>query len=114
MTTNNKTVKLSPLQVTLLDDDRKPVRTITVYEASRRVNRGNLPSGWHRYAWRDNGGSGANDTFERYVLVNHLNDYISREDVNALLDQYGGMYFSMEYLSTQRHPLLEMPDDIYL
>ncbi|MEK0210466.1 LPD28 domain-containing protein [Bifidobacterium mongoliense] len=107
-----KTVTLYPQRIVLQDERHQEVRTIDVYEAASRVNTDNLPEGWHRYAWRDNGGDGHNDTFENWVCVNHMNDYISREDVSALLDEHGGMYF--EYAETAPdEPPIEMPEGIY-
>jgi hypothetical protein len=109
---NMRNVTLYPMRVALMDDDRHDVRTIDVYEAGRRVNADNLPEGWHRYAVRANAGDGHNDTFENRVMVDHLNDYISREDVSELLDEHGGMYFDFTTDHTGREPI-EMPESIY-
>jgi hypothetical protein len=107
-----KTVTLYPQRIVLQDEQHQDVRTLDVYEAGWRVNTDNLPEGWHRYAWRDNGGDGHNDTFENWVYVNHMNDYISREDVSALLDEQGGMYFEFTDSDPAKQPI-EMPASIY-
>ena len=105
-----QTVTLYPMRVVLQDEDGNDVRSLDVYEADRRVNADNLPAGWHRYAWRDNGDDG-NDTFENWVCVNHLNDYISRDDVSQVLDEHGGMAFAFTD-SPDTEPIA-MPASIY-
>lgn len=103
---------LYPTAIRLLDNHRDTVKTILAYEADRRVNTANLPEGWHRYAVRANDGNGANDTFENWVWVDHMNDYISREDVSGMLAEQGGMVF--EYAETDPdEPPIDMPDSIY-
>lgn len=90
-----KTVRLYLERIVLQDEQHQDVRTIDVYEAG----------------WRDNGGDGHNDTFENWVYVNHMNDYISREDVRALLDEHGGMYFEFTDSDPAKQPI-EMPANI--
>ncbi|MDN6210414.1 MAG: hypothetical protein L0L66_07750 [Bifidobacterium crudilactis] len=108
-----QTVTLYPMRVVLQDEDGNDVRSLDVYEADRRVNSDNLPAGWHRYAWRDNGGDGRHDTFENWVCVNHMNDYISRDDVSALLDEHGGMNFEFEDTWPNEEQPIAMPASIY-
>lgn len=83
------TITLHPLSLTLCDWEGHELRTITVYETGGRVNTSNLPAGWHRLAMRDNG-EDSPESIEAGVWVNHIDEYITRDDITALLAAHDG------------------------
>lgn len=107
-------VTLYPTRLSLLDDNHDHVVTILAYEAAGRVNVENLPQGWQRCAWRDNGGSGDDDTIESGVTVNHMCDYITQFDVSTLLMKNEGWLYMGPYGRLERDDKpIEMDSSIY-
>lgn len=53
-----------------------------------RLNPEQVPHGWHRYSIREtDGGSGEPATIERHVLVNHLMDILTTENLDSLIEK---------------------------
>lgn len=83
-----KTITLHPLELTVADAEGNNQTTLTVWEGPARIDADKLPEGWHRYAVRDCGSEG--ETLERRVMVNHLSDYATRTNLDALMESNGG------------------------
>ena len=84
---------MTPVKVILQDDDRDDVLTINAYECASRVRQSELPHGWHKFSLRCNDDSMSNDTIEESVTVNHLCDYVTREDIHSILRPYDGVMY---------------------
>lgn len=105
----SNTITMQPVRIVIQDDHGHDLQDILAYEGPARIRADRLPSGWHRYAWRDNGEDG--DTLETAVTVNHIADYVSQEDITKLLDATGGVRFCFTDPRPEDHTIT-MPADI--
>ncbi|WP_369343130.1 LPD28 domain-containing protein [Bifidobacterium fermentum] len=63
-----------------------------------RLNPEQVPHGWHRYSIREtDGGSGEPATIERHVLVNHLMDILTTENLDSLIEKHDGCLNISDY-----------------
>lgn len=82
------TVTLHPVELTVADAEGNNETTFVAWEGPVRIDADELPDGWHRYAVRDCGGEG--ETLEKRVIVDHMNDYVTRIDLDPLMERSGG------------------------
>jgi hypothetical protein len=71
---------------------------VAAFYSDVRLNPEQVPHGYYRYSIREtDGGSGEPATIERHVLVNHLMDILTTENLDSLIEKNDGYLNISDY-----------------
>ena len=104
--------KLYPVEILLLDHEEHEITTIHAYESQLRIDMTQVPDGWHRCAISD--GEGGLDLIKHRAVADHLNDYLTKDNIDELLDENDGWLYSGGVTTNkERQTPIELPATIY-
>ncbi|MFT8705445.1 MAG: LPD28 domain-containing protein [Bifidobacterium sp.] len=71
---------------------------VAAFYSDVRLNHEQVPHGYYRYSIREtDGGSGEPATIERHLLVNHLMDILTTENLDSLIEEHDGYLNISDY-----------------